>query len=75
MENNERIAKLEEQMSFLTEELIIRMTRVVRTLNALNDLKVTNPMIKESVEIDMDQLKLIGSLLDRITNLKEKLES
>lgn len=76
MENNERIEKLEKQVAFLTEELVYTNETVIKTLNDLKDLySKTDEITKTSLERDMNQLKLIKLLSDRITNLIKQLES
>lgn len=76
MENNERIEKLERQVKFLTEELVDTNEMVIKTLNDLKDLySKTDEITKTSLERDMNQLKLIKLVSDRITNLIKQLES
>lgn len=76
MENNERIEKLEKQVAFLTEELVDTTETVIKTLNDLKDLySKIDEVSKASLERDMNQLKIMKLLSDRITNLIKQLES
>ena len=72
MDDNERIEKLEKQVTFLTEKLVYTNREILRILNDLKDIYNTiNEVSKTSVERDLNLVKAVVTL----SCSKEKSES